>query len=366
MMDYYLYFPLYIHQPEKYATWIYVSAEERIGNKLAKLMNTSADFLVTNDSGTDITASPAAQLSSGTAINVFLRRTGINLDQGNEDLKQLKVRYYAPNRIEVPEFITNYRKFSVRQILNTQLNEPVIDIASSNDHLFFLQKCQDGFKIVKTGYSFADVQIQKYSLEDGDYLGISPFQGQLLIYTNNSGYKADITDEAIKTNEIININGQIRKSNSSGTGVVLALRDRNYLYLKEENDSSTFYDRLTKDAVITGNRHIRLCDDNTIQLDSTKITLPDAEEYTIASQSVLIADIYNNLYLMIDGRLYLFDQSYRPLVSLKIDKGEKLSVDRNVFFILSRGQELHRVTVDPKIISYPPVDTAFLRFQKED
>ena len=118
-----------------------------------------------------------------------------------------------------------------------------------------------------------------------------------------------------------------------------------------------------KSILVMGNKKVMIKEENTIQIGKIEKPLPDYDEYTGGSFGNLFIDSVNNLYLILDGRVYLFNDSHEPYLSFKIKRGAQLCVDRNVFFILSEDQRLHRVTLMPEILAHKPSDNKFISFK---
>jgi len=102
--------------------------------------------------------------------------------------------------------------------------------------------------------------------------------------------------------------------------------------------------------------------DNVLEINKANKILPDYNDYTSDSLTNIIIDKSGNFYLMIEGRIYFFDDLKRFLASFNIQRGKKFCVDRNLFFILTDDQKLHRVTVNPNIVTYKPIDNKFFKF----
>jgi len=179
-----------------------------------------------------------------------------------------------------------------------------------------------------------------------------------------------LTSEEIKTYEIYSSSGYLEKISVSGDSVVIKEKEltENYItILKKEKIYRR--EKLTqsfKDVLKLGDTLISVKHNNTIKINDKEKILPDKILYTYDSTTQLLLDPFNNLYFMIENRIYLFNDAREFLLSFNVSIGRKFCVDRNVFFMLSEDQKLHRVTIVPELILNKPANGKFFSFNDSE
>ncbi len=370
MMNYFIYFPVNIFHPELVRSYIFIPRRKTIRNGLINLLNLNQNLLITDNSGNDISNHQAEQLGSGVILNVCLKDTKPDLKSKNRWInffEDLNIRYYKPSFLKEPEFITSLHSFELKDVLHLKMGDLVTDIAIKNEKLNFLLNDREGQKIVEIDYQFNDNMRAIYKLDKKKYLGIFTIGKLVYLYNSHTIYKTDFSQDKAITNEMISFKEEIEKISQCVDGVIILLKkneiERDGVFYKGNNNKERItFSKNTRDILKKGNSILWINNENDVFIGQEKKVLPDKQDYTYINNTSFIMDNMSNIFLMINGRIYFFDNYFNVITGFSVINGKRLYVDRNILFVLTEDHKLFRITVIPEIINNKPIDGKYYNF----
>lgn len=371
MKEYYLYLPFTLKnigkENKEIKSWFYLKNTTKIEDFLSTIFNINKKLLV-DENGNNLANKTGEQIDSWT--NIFIVPKFQKIQSEPNFLKNFSIRYYKPSIIKEPAFIVNYLKRTIKDS-EIPVTSERLRIKHLKGETYLLCKSIDEFSLYKYDENFKNLQrVKDFEInffKELNVKGFSLLENKLLFYNSREIFYIELSSpipqtlylepERKKTIEKLKIYGgkgliftknEVNDTHSIKIFDLIRRKILNEIEMKKLGESiSDFAVYGDKNYIIsTEEGKIIIYEDNNIK--SYKLI---EERGIFPDKIILEMDDMNNLYILAGERVYITERNFYPKVSFKIEGANLLSVYGNIIVLHSKDNTIHRITLNPSIIT---------------